>query len=286
MRPPLTRPLLTRPPLARRAFTLLELLLALSVLAAMSVLIATLWRQASDWASDAATFDGAMRLPRAAELARSQWAERRTSVILDEQGRSLGFTPERLSFVTALPVLFVDSPLVKVEYIIDTDPRSSSSFPLRRLRCSETPVVDVLAAQNPSASPGPSSRARPLPSSVQAPEARVITLLEGCATLTWEWFGEAADPEASEPDSAASTSATPASASKSAARSGSSSARSSSSAGAEPDAESPPSLNTRPQWHQLIDGKLPPAKNVRALRLVGTLGKEDVLWIFPGAASR
>jgi prepilin-type N-terminal cleavage/methylation domain-containing protein len=250
----------------RRAFTLLELLLSLTVLAVMTLLIATLWRQASDWSSDAASFDGAMRLPRASELLRSQWAERRTSYSITGKGHSLGITSERLTFVTAMPLLHPASPLVKVELIIEPDPTSSSSFPLKRLRCSETPLIDVASASQPVASDESGRTPAPIrPSSIAAPVARVITLFDGCSQLAWEWFGQAPDPALAA--TAAFTNPT------------------------EPATDTPPdplpsSAPAPPQWHPVQLDAPPAPEDIRALRLVGTLGKEDVLCIFPAAASR
>lgn len=247
----------------RRAFTLLELLLSLTVLAVMTLLIATLWRQASDWSSDAASFDGAMRLPRATELLRSQWAERRTSYTISDKAHSLSITHERFTFVTAMPLLHPKSPLVKVELIIEPDPTSSSSFPLRRLRCSETPLVDVASTSRPVASDAAGRPLAPIrPSTIAPPVARVITLFDGCSQLAWEWFGEAPEPSLS--PSAASTDQTD----------------------QEQDAAPISSAPQPPQWHPVLPNTPPPSDNVRAIRLVGTLGKEDVLCIFPAAASR
>lgn len=128
-----------------RAFTLLELVLALTLLASMTVLIASMWSQARRWGDDNAGDLHAMRLPRVLALVRQQWSDRRTSAPLEASGLTVSARHDRLSFVTATPVLFPGWPLVRATYLIEPDeqrdPRTDA--PLQRLVYIEEQVGDV-----------------------------------------------------------------------------------------------------------------------------------------------
>lgn len=167
-------------------FTLLEVLLALSVLSMISVLAGTMWLQARGWAEENTASDETMRLQRVSEMMRAQWADRRTSTVLDDQQRTMLATPESLTFVTATPILFTDWPMVTACYEIEREPGSplgeAATF---TLRYTETKLARMDKA----------------PERENAP-SRSLALLSGVRLLRWERYGmDDAVPAANRQDS-------------------------------------------------------------------------------------
>ncbi len=160
------------------AFTLLEMLLALSVLSIISVLVGTMWMQARGWSEENSSSNESMRLQRACEFMRAQWADRRSSASLDDQNRRVLATPEALTFVTATPILFTDWPMVIATYEIEREPGSPLGELARfTLRYTETPLSRLDKAPDPSSA-----------------QTRSLALLSGVHRLRWERYGTADAP--------------------------------------------------------------------------------------------
>jgi len=100
----------------RGGFTLLEMLLAVAILSALTLLVALAWTQASAWTDDQSRHAEVMRLQRVAALVRDQWNDRRSAAALDEEGARVAYSPTRLSFVTATPILYPSWPIVEATY--------------------------------------------------------------------------------------------------------------------------------------------------------------------------
>lgn len=105
----------------RRGFTLLEVVLATAVLAAVSTLAAMMFAQARSWNDANASHLKTMRVTRTTELMTRQWADRRNAVPADATGAKVVATPKELKFVTATPLLHRNWPLVLASYRIDAD---------------------------------------------------------------------------------------------------------------------------------------------------------------------
>lgn len=180
---------------SRRAMTLLEVVLAVTLLASMSAVLASLWAQASAWTDDSTSHHRAMRLARVTEMVRSQWADRRTSAALDSAGASAVVEPGALTFVTATAVLEPGWALVRARYVVERDYETGVGVQAAwRLVYEELPLVDLAA---PAGVPGErlgtaDNRARNL---VESPREKRILLLAGCGELRWERFGRSLDVE-------------------------------------------------------------------------------------------
>lgn len=186
-----------------RAMTLLEVVLAVTLLAAMSTLIAALWSQASRWTGDSAGHHRAMRLPRVVEMMRTQWADRRTSARLDGKGATVRSDALSLTFITATAILEPGWPLVRAQYLVERDIQSSrNGQPAWRLVYLEMPLVDL---SNPQGTPGvrPEGGDARAARSIDSPPVRRFVLLSGCSDLRWERFGRhqrlEAPPQADQP---------------------------------------------------------------------------------------
>ncbi len=156
-----------------RAMTLLEVVLAVSVLAATLGLVAGLFSDGRRWAATSAAALRGERLARSIDLLREQWADRRTTVPLDERGASVRIDPGRLEFVTAHPLLLTGWPLVCAAYQIESDDQARGAAERWRLVYRERAVSDVKRAPaDTSAAP-------------EAPVASLV-LLRGCDGLEWQ----------------------------------------------------------------------------------------------------
>lgn len=125
--------------------TLLEVILATTILASITALIAALWTQMRSWSGDAALVHESMTLQRVVDLMQDQWADRRESVALDEEENTVLAGEQGLAFVTSTGILFPDWPLVRVEYTIEIDPDlppGSGGAPWRLLY-RETRITDL-----------------------------------------------------------------------------------------------------------------------------------------------
>ncbi len=175
----------------RRCFTLLEVVLAIALLASMSVLIGALLSQTREWSGDAGSAGASLRVTRVIEALREQWGSRRTAVGITENGGSVSISPEALQFVTARPLLFTDWPLVIAEYRIEEDYTSSAGQGRRwKLIYTERRVTTMKDETSDKAD----LAGRALVES--------ITLLSNCEALEWQ---RPPKPAAAEPSADGST---------------------------------------------------------------------------------
>jgi prepilin-type N-terminal cleavage/methylation domain-containing protein len=169
----------------RRGFTLLEVVLAIALLASMSVLIGALLSQTREWSEDSGNAGASLRVTRVIEALREQWGSRRTAVGITENGASVSVSPEAILFVTARPLLFTDWPLAIAEYRIEEDFTSSAGQGRRwKLIYTERRVT----AMKDETSDKTDFAGRALVES--------ITLLSNCEALEWQRPPKAAAAEA------------------------------------------------------------------------------------------
>lgn len=191
---PLTR--LRRPRV--RAFTLLEVLLAIALLGVLGALIATMWSQARDWTLENASAQRVLRLPRLTELLRTQWADRRATVGAGRASEAVRVGPGEVSFVTATPILFPEWPLVSATWRIVGDEDASTPDAERfRLDYEESPVTtftdpDAEQADGAEGAADSRNRRQRLASESRATiEPRRIALLRGAEALALDRWGPA-----------------------------------------------------------------------------------------------
>lgn len=170
---------------SRRGMTLLEVVLAVTILAALSGLVATMWRQSERMSREALGGRRELRLARVVEMLRSQWADRRTSVRLGREGGSVLIEREALTFISATSILEPDWPLVRARFIVERDDRSPGPLEAWRLVYEELPIANVDSVQAPADEETLAS-SRP---ALGAPPMRRLTLLAACPELRWERFG-------------------------------------------------------------------------------------------------
>lgn len=175
---------------SRSGFTLLELLLATTILVAITALIAATWGQMQRWNSENAAHRQSMRLHRVLGMMRDQWQDRRTTVAIDENGAEIAASPTRIDFVTATPILFPEWPIVRASYFFEPDPDAPPGSGWRsRLMYQEARVADM------SAPPKEGYDALGLELD------RSMVLLSSCEELRFERFGpRVPDPEEDKPD--------------------------------------------------------------------------------------
>jgi len=97
------------------AFTLLELLLATSVFALLTVLMSSLAGQLRAWTDEGVERSKSMQIQRVVELMRDQWAGR-VSQAGAGKDVSVQTSASYLSFVTSRPVLDLSFPIVRATY--------------------------------------------------------------------------------------------------------------------------------------------------------------------------
>lgn len=181
----------------RRAFTLLEVLLAIALLGILGALIATMWSQARDWAIENTNAQRVLRLPRITELLRSQWADRRATVGVGRASEAVKVAADEFSFVTATPILFPDWPLVTATWRVKPDADASSpSTPRFLIEYEEVPVTAFVA---PPEKDGEQEKKKPndarnrrqsLASESRVPiEPRTLMILRGAEALAIERWG-------------------------------------------------------------------------------------------------
>lgn len=178
---------------SRRGFTLLELILAITVLATLMALIAAAWRNAGDWTRESEVQRRALLLPRVTNLVGSQWAERRTSLDLDKPGSSIHVGPARIEFVTSLPILDRSLPLVVASYLVENDDSADAPAGTFRLVYSERAIIDTRATQRSEAAEAERAGASSATGfsrvpGLDAPAPRTTILLERCTELALEWY--------------------------------------------------------------------------------------------------
>lgn len=166
----------------RRGFTLLEMLLAVTVLSTATLLIGAMWTQARSWSDDGYAAERLLRLQRASEAMRRQWNDRRTTVALNRKSGSVIAMPEELTFVTTTPLLFPDWPMVTASYRIERQPGS----PLGDLA-----RYDLVYTETKIAEVGAKPKDDDVVRVYDEDEQSTWTLLSGVQKLRWERFGQA-----------------------------------------------------------------------------------------------
>ena len=167
-----------RPTRSRVAMTLLEVILAMTVLASISTLVAALWSQVHDWTVENASHHRALEVERAVTLLDQQWRARTTSVSLGESGApAVTLQPDALMFVTTAPVFFHESPMVRVVYRIErTGGYVAGEQPVWTLHYEESPVNDPSTAIGNNGAAG-------------SDRSRRLVMIESAESLQWErWF--------------------------------------------------------------------------------------------------
>ncbi len=170
----------------RSAFTLLEMLLAVTVLSMIGVLVATMLTQASDLHRDNDRRDATLDITRVVRLMTEQWEDRRSAVALGRNGESYAAAPGELAFVTARPILKPEWPLAIVRYRMELIGASIVEAERR---------YDLVYEERPVAAVGVSTET---PKDDQEKEAQwrsaeKIVLLRDCVDLRLERFRSAQD---------------------------------------------------------------------------------------------
>ncbi len=122
-----------------RGMTLLEVLIATTILASLTVIVSTLWAQTKQWTEETTTHDSALRLQRALDLLDHQWESRLIDVKLADGETGIVLVDgTHLEFITTRGVLFPDWPIVKVAYIAQQTTNPNPAEESWALRYEET----------------------------------------------------------------------------------------------------------------------------------------------------
>lgn len=167
----------------RRAFTLLEMLIALTILASITAGIGVFWAQANAWERDNGAHRETLRLERVTRMLREQWNGRRALALEDDGdagGDGVRVNAGGVSFTTSRAVLFPSWGLVRVRYVIERDPAGGVDGTAYRLVYEEMRVLDA-SAPGAVGVDGTDPRGRPV-------GAREV-LLDGLTALRMERWG-------------------------------------------------------------------------------------------------
>jgi type II secretory pathway pseudopilin PulG len=169
-------------PPRRAGMTLLEVILAITALAAISTLVTALWAQTSEWTSENAAHHQALRLEQTIALLNEQWEARVLTLSLSaEQEEAVRLNDASLLFVTSAPILHRDWPLVRVTYsIVKEGGAAVGDEPVFQLLYREEMIMNPASA---AVDPGASTSATRLE----------IPLLEGLSELRWEQYVDESD---------------------------------------------------------------------------------------------
>lgn len=189
---------------SKRGFTLLEVLLATTILAMVMGLAASVWVQMTRWSGVTAELQRTQRVDQALRLWSDQWADRR--FIEDLPGVSpFGITPDEMRFLTATPALFVDAPLVMARYVIEpTRPGQSGAGATYELRYEERRVTDLAppsARLQARRARGISVDGEPVepPKGEELARRQRLVLISGAEELLLERYGPRWAPETALP---------------------------------------------------------------------------------------
>ncbi len=158
--------------------TLMEMLIAITLLATLTGLLSSLWGQLGDWARQNQFAGESLEIQRAIGFLDEQWGSRRAVLRVGEEGKnSWDVTPEELQFVTSTPALFPDWPLVAVRVtfeIEDSLRRTADGRQFAKLLYEETRLIDMSTMPDqPRDALGRDMSSR-------------ITLLDDCVELRFE----------------------------------------------------------------------------------------------------
>lgn len=125
-----------------RGFTLIETVLAVTVIATVTALAAMVWASASSHIEGSTETAARSHTQRIVELARAQWASRRVIRTVQSTGSQdeglIAFAHDGVSFVTARSVIFHDWPLVQAVYRVLTDADGKQSLVYLETRMMDT----------------------------------------------------------------------------------------------------------------------------------------------------
>ena len=131
-----------------RAFTLIETVLAVTLIASVTALAAMVWSSAVSHVEAADDTAAAADAQRIVELATAQWQSRRTIKAIEERGGQdaglIAFAHDGVSFVTTRAVVFTDWPLVHVTYRVVQNDDGTASLVYLETRVMNTTGDDPL----------------------------------------------------------------------------------------------------------------------------------------------
>ena len=172
---------------SRAGFTLIETVLAVTVLASMSVLLGAMWSQLGSLTQGTSRIDHALRLPRVLETMHAQWDERQIIRNQSDAGGDISVEPDSVAFLSAMPILNTDWPLVIARYRIElSSVLPTSGLPVYDLVYEETRLSDLSPPDENQqhADEGQDQLVSP------GQDAARLVLLAGCTQLQWERFGK------------------------------------------------------------------------------------------------
>lgn len=189
-----------------RGLTLLELVLTLAVLASLTGLIAGLLAGSARWSEEELINRDSLRVDRAVRAMREQWSSVRVLTPLESVPPPAAVAePRSFAFVTSVPLLRANWPLVRARYVIERDAERSRSGDERwRLVYEETALTDPSGGRRSADADHSAGEERDGRADAEAlaraafgaPTERHV-LLEGLTELRFErWAAAAAGDEA------------------------------------------------------------------------------------------
>lgn len=177
-----------RPP-RPTGMTLLEVILAITALASITTLVASLWGQMRDWTSENASHHVALQRERTLALFNEQWDTRVLTVSLGDLGApAVTFDPKTLTFITTTPIFFHQAPMARVVYhVVKEGGALLGQSAAYHLEYEESPVWSpISAARSPAAR--------------TSQPTRRLTLFDQADELRFErWLDEADEPRPDRP---------------------------------------------------------------------------------------
>ncbi|MCA9292644.1 MAG: hypothetical protein KDA20_02385 [Phycisphaerales bacterium] len=159
------------------AFTLLETLLALTVMASMSVLIAQAFRVAHDAADGGAHLERAVQVDRVLRLMQDQWADRRVVKLEGDEPNAqspskpgVTCSEDAVRFITATAILQPEAPLVEASWMVERAEAEPGAAPSWNLVYQERPITSFRADREARS------------------KVSRLAVLQGCTSLRLEQF--------------------------------------------------------------------------------------------------
>jgi len=154
--------------------TLLEMLVAVTLLGALTTLTATMWSQVARWSEENHELDAPLRVRRALETLDRQWRSRVETAPVDERDPwGMWIDGRVLEFITEEPLLEPEWPLVRARWSIEGE-RSANVAERDRLR--------LVYEERRLPGPGGIDGNEP----VRPGDVREMVVMEECAALAWQ----------------------------------------------------------------------------------------------------